>query len=263
MADATAPITAYVTALTAPTDGHLAALDGALAPDVVVLGMFGPGDGLDAVRRSIATSPRVAMLQGAAWSAPEGDGAGTVVRAAFPAGAPLGGVVLHVTVDAAGRIARVEQEMVVAAPPETTPLALTDEVNAAVAGAFDNGTTMMLAYVDAGGEPHLSLRGTVQPFSPTQLAMWVRDRGGGFLKALPGHPQVALFYRDPATRATYQFAGRAHVEEDPSVRDAVYRSSPEPERNLDARRAGAAVIVDLDRVESSGPSGRFRMERST
>jgi hypothetical protein len=92
--------------------------------------------------------------------------------------------------------------------------------------------------------------------------MWVRDRGGGFLKAIPDHPRVALFYRDPATRATYQFAGRAHVDEDPGVRERVYRNSPEPERNLDARRLGAAVVIDLDRVEGSGPAGRFRMERS-
>jgi hypothetical protein len=92
--------------------------------------------------------------------------------------------------------------------------------------------------------------------------MWVRERGGGLLKAIPRYPRVALFYRDPATRTTYQFAGRAHVDEDPGVRDTVYRNSPEPERNLDARRLGAAVIVDLDRVEGSGPGGRFRMERS-
>jgi hypothetical protein len=262
MPDAAAPIAAYVAALTDPDEGHLAALGDALAADVVVLGMFGPGTGLDDVRSSIATSPRLAMLKGASWSAPELDGSTATARATFAPGGPLGGVVLHVAINDAGAIMRVEQEMVPAPRPATTPLALTDEVNAAVAGAFDNGTTMMLAYVDAGGEPHLSLRGTTQPFSPTQLAIWVRDRGGGFLAALPGHPHVALFYRDPATRATYQFAGRAHVEEDPGVRDRVYRSSPEPERNLDARCLGAAVVVDLDRVEGSGPSGRFRMERS-
>ena len=262
MPDGTAPIAAYVAALTDPSEGHLTSLGDALAADVVVLGMFGPGSGLDDVRGSIATSPRLAMLKGATWSAPELDGSTATARATFASGAPLGGVVLHVTVNDAGAITRVEQEMLPAPRPAATPLALSDEINAAVAGAFDNGTTMMLAYVDAAGEPHVSLRGTTQPFSPTQLAMWVRDRSGGFLAAIPGHPHVALFYRDPATRATYTFAGRAHVEEDPAVRGRVYGASPEPERNLDARRLGAAVVIDLDRVEGSGPGGRFRMERS-
>src|SRR5581483_11544133 len=56
-----------------------------------------------------------------------------------------------------------------------TPLALTDEIKTAVAGAFDNGTPIVVAYVDAEGVPHLSLRGSTQPYSDTQLAMWIRD----------------------------------------------------------------------------------------
>src|SRR5437762_549786 len=79
-------------------------------------------------------------------------------------------------------------------------------------GALLNRTPILVAYVDSAGWPHLSLRGTTQVFSPTQLALWVRDPEGGILKAIPNHPEVALWYRDTANRTTYQFAGRAHVD---------------------------------------------------
>jgi hypothetical protein len=254
------PVETYVTALADPSDAHVDALGSALADDVVVLGMFGPGDGRDAVQQSLRSPQR--FLGGATWGRPETDGTTVTVDATFVPGTALAGVRLHLTLDEAGRVARVEQEMLTAPRPPGVPLALTEDIARAVAGAFANGTPMVLSYVDELGEPHLSLRGTTQVFSPTQLAMWARDRGGGLLKAIPAHPHVALFYRDPATRTSYQFAGRAHVEEDPDVRDTVFRSSPEAERNLDARRLGAAVIIDLDRVEGTGPGGRFRMERS-
>jgi hypothetical protein len=254
------PAEVYVTALADPSDAHIDALRSALADEVVVLGMFGPGDGVDAVQESLRAPQR--FLQGAMWGRPETDGATVTVDATFVPGTALAGVRLHITMDGAGRVARVEQEMLTAARPAAVPLVLTEDIARAVAGAFANGTPMVLSYVDELGEPHLSLRGTTQVFSPTQLAMWARDRGGGLLKAIPANPHVALFYRDPATRASYQFAGRAHVEEDPNVRDSVFLSSPAAERNLDARRLGAAVIIDLDRVEGTGPAGRFRMERS-
>jgi hypothetical protein len=36
------------------------------------------------------------------------------------------------------------------------------------------------------------------------------------------------------------------------VRDTVYADTAAPERNLDARRLGVAVLVDLDRVGGHG-----------
>ena len=262
MPDAAASIATYVTALGDPSEPHLEALGGALAADVVVLGMFGPGEGLDAVRESIRTSPRRALLAGAEWAPPVVDGTTVRAEATFAPPAAMAGVALHVTLDDAGRVARVVQELRMAPPPPATPLLLTHDIKQAIDGALLNGTPLVLAYVDAGGEPHLSLRGTTQVFSDVQLAMWVRERGGGLLRALPTNPHVALFYRDPATRATYQFNGRARVDEDAVVRGTVFDNSPEPERNIDPLRLGAAVVIDLDRVEGSGPTGRFRMERA-
>jgi len=130
-----------------------------------------------------------------------------------------------------------------------------------VNGALANGTPMVVAYVDADGAPHLSLRGSTQSHGETQLALWIRDPAGGLLHAIPEHPTLALFYRDASRGRTYQFTGRAHVDDDPATRAAVHADQPEVERNLDPYQRGVAVIVDLDRVEGTGPAGRFRLER--
>jgi len=261
MADQASSIHEYVNVLQDPSDEHLESLSNFMAPDVVVVGMVGAGEGLDAVREALARPPRPGLLSTATAGAPslEGD-AGTVELTLAP-GAPIAGLDLHVTFDAEHRISRVEQQMHGAPPPPPIALSLTDDVKQAIAGALMNGTPVVVAYVDAEGVPHLSLRGSTQPYSDTQLAIWVRDPGGGMLRALPTNPAVALFYRDPATRAAYTFTGRASIATDPDVRDTVYAHTPAPERNIDARRLGSAVIVDLDRVEGMGPAGRFVMVR--
>ena len=261
MIDPVDALAAYVAALQDPSPEQLDALVAALAPDVVVVGLAGAGAGPDGVREALLNPARPGLLAGATWSAPAIDGASATVEVTLAAGRPIAGLVLHVGFDADGRVASVEQQMVAAPPPAAIPLRLTDDINAAVAGALLNGTPIVVAYVDAGGAPHLSLRGSTQPYSDTRLAMWVRDPGGGLLAAIATNPHLALFYRDPATRTSYQFAGRARVDADPVVRDRVFAATPEPERTTDARRLGVAVIIDLDRVEGMGPGGRIRMER--
>jgi hypothetical protein len=252
----------YVAALIDPRDDHLEALDDALSKGALVAGPVGAGEGLEAIRHALAEPRLPGLLKGATASVRELEAERATVDLQLAPGRAMSGLVLHITFDGAGSIASVEQEMITAPPPPTTPLMLTDDIKAAVAAAFDNGTPIVVAYVDADGVPHLSLRGSTQPFSDTQLAMWIRDSSGGLVTALPTNPHVALFYRDPATRTSYQFSGSAHVDSDPGVRDTVYANTAELERNLDARRLGVAVIVDLERVEGRGPGGPIRMERS-
>jgi hypothetical protein len=252
---------AYVAAVQDPSPEHLDALAAALAPGVVVVGLAGAGTGPDGVREALVHPERPGLLAGAAWSAPVMEKTSATVNVTLAAGRPIAGLVLHVQFNGEGQITVVEQQMRPAPPPAPTPLRLTEDINAAVAGALLNGTPIVVAYVDADGAPHLSLRGSTQPYSDTQLAMWVRDPAGGLLAAIRTNPHVALFYRDPTTRTSYQFAGRARADADPGVRDRVFADTPEPERNTDARRLGVAVIIDLDRVEGMGPGGRIRMER--
>jgi hypothetical protein len=140
-------------------------------------------------------------------------------------------------------------------------LALTDEIRSAVNDALANGTPLVVAYVDADGGPHLSFRGSTQAYGDDQLAIWVRDPEGGLLQAIAGNPRIGLLYRDPVTRRSYRFGGRARVVDDPELSGAIYAASPEAERDRDAQRRGKAVLVDLDLVEGMGGQGRFRMER--
>jgi predicted pyridoxine 5'-phosphate oxidase superfamily flavin-nucleotide-binding protein len=261
MPELSAAVDAYVAALVDPTDEHLDALAGALSDRAVVVGPAGPGESRETIRDALANPRLPGLLTGATPSVREVEPHGATVELELAPGKAMSRLVLHVAFDGAGRIVRVEQEMALAPPPPVTPLRLTEDIKESVAGAFANGTPVVVAYVDAAGVPHLSLRGSTQPYGDTQLAMWIRDPAGGLVRALPDNPHVALFYRDPATRTSYQFTGRARVDSDPHVRDTVYANTAAPERNLDARRLGVAVLVDLDSVEGMGPAGRIRMER--
>jgi hypothetical protein len=107
----------------------------------------------------------------------------------------------------------------------------------------------------------VSPRGTVQSWSDTALAMWARDPNGGMLRAIPTNQNVSLFYRDGANRTSYEMVGRMRVTEDPDERQRVFDGSPLIERNFDPMLRGKAIIVDLDAVVGSGPSGRVNMRR--
>ncbi len=129
---------------------------------------------------------------------------------------------------------------------------LTDEMRVAIGNALTDRTPLIVAYVDADDQPSISYRGSTHAHSDDQLAIWVRNPNGGILKAVATRPKVSLLYRNPETRTMWAFQGRARVDDSPQVRQRVYDSSPEPERNLDKERAGKALIIDLDRVISRG-----------
>lgn len=232
-----------------------------LADDVVVAGIIAGGAGKEAVLAALAALPAPALLAPAEWSEPVREDGALAVRAMLPGGRPFGGIAFWVTLDATGKIKRVDQELVAAPAPPPSPVALGDDVREAFAAALANGTPVVVAYVDAHGLPHVSLRGTAQVLSADQVAVWARNPEGGLVKAIPANPHMTLFYRDPKTRTSYQVSGRAHITQDAGVREAVFSNSPELERNLDPRRRGVAVVIDVDFAEGAGPTGRFHMER--
>jgi hypothetical protein len=138
---------------------------------------------------------------------------------------------------------------------------LTDAHAELLSGALANGTPMIVAYVDADGRPHLSFRATVQVFGPDRLGMWIRDPAGGLARALATNPHLSCFYSDRAKGVTLQFSGRGHIDDTDAVRNAVYDGSPEAERNMDWRKRGVAVVVDLDQVDGRDSAGRVEMAR--
>jgi hypothetical protein len=259
MIDRMSAIEAYRGAL---GGGDAAAVAGQLADDVVVETNFGRAEGAEAAVALLA-EPRTAGLLagGARWLEPAAVGDAVTVVAELPATAPFGGIEFMFTF-AGDKIARVEQQILPAGPVKPMPLLLTEEIKGAVNGAFDNATPMLIAYDDADGEIHLSFRGTIQAYSADQLALWARDPGGGLPRHIAARQKVTLFYHDPATRISYTFYGRARVEDEPAARAAIFENSHPRERQMDFRRLGVAIVVDLDRVEGRGPRGRILMTRS-
>ena len=147
------------------------------------------------------------------------------------------------------------------APTPLTEMKLTDEIKTAVNGALENRTPVIFAYVDENGQASLSFRGSTQAYSDNQLAIWVRNPEGGLQAALPKNPKVTLMYRHPETRTTLQFKGSGRIDDSAAVREKVYDSSPEAERNADAEKKGKALIIDLERVDGTMPGFRVQMRR--
>jgi hypothetical protein len=129
-----------------------------------------------------------------------------------------------------------------------SPFALTSEIKALVAGAFDSGNVLLLAAVGKDQKPVLSFRGSTAVFSDTQLSFWARNAEGGTIDAISDNPHVALMYRSPSV-PLLQFIGRARIVDDPVERTRAFDLAPEKERASDPERKGRAVIVDLDEVK--------------
>jgi Pyridoxamine 5'-phosphate oxidase len=248
--------------LSAPTDQNKAALAELLAEDAVSVSPMGNAEGKVAILAGFGQSPIGALFAQAKWSEPASGSKTVDMTCTFPAQAPIGGITLHLVFDEDDRINRIETGILPAAPPQATSIKINETMRVAVDGAFVNRTPITVAYVDRDGQPHLSLRGTTQVFSDDQLAIWIRNPEGGLLSAIENNPRLALLYRDPATRTTYQFYGRGHIDRSEETADQVYSNSPEFERNMDPQRRGIAVVVDLDRVEGRDASGALVMERS-
>ena len=74
---------------------------------------------------------------------------------------------------------------------------LTDEMRTAVNNALDDGHPVISTSVGADGQPSLAFFGSTQVYSDDQLAVWVRNREGGFLQRIAANPHVAFLYRNP------------------------------------------------------------------
>ena len=126
---------------------------------------------------------------------------------------------------------------------------------------------MVVASVDAEGQPRLTFRGSVQTFSDDQVGFWARNAEGGTMDNIAANPHVSMVMRNPDTRVVLQLMGRARRVEG-ADRERVYANAPEIEQRADAEKKGAGVIVDLDRVEgflgmdADGKPRFVRLQRS-
>ncbi len=146
-------------------------------------------------------------------------------------------------------------------PAAPGPIELNETISDAVNNSLTKGNPIVLAYVDEDGQPKMSFRGSAQVFSPNQLAVWVRNPGGGLQRALAKNPRISLLFRSPDPRMVLNFVGKGHLEGGDATRTKVYESSPQPEQNADKERKGLALVIDLDRVTGFGGGGMINMAR--
>jgi hypothetical protein len=156
------------------------------------------------------------------------------------------------------KIKRIEQQQQ-ALPPQPPTETIPGFVRGIINGALANGTPIVVAYTDENGQPVLSLRGSTQVYSDTQLCIWVRNADGGIIKNMARNNRLSLLYRDSKLRTTLIIQGRGHVESDPAIRERVYQLAPEVEQNHDPGRKGAALIIDVTSLSGTSVRGLVRV----
>jgi general stress protein 26 len=252
--------TALVAKFLSGLDGNEAAE--LLAPDAAFQALNVALHGKEAVAARFTTPPSSASYKEARWTTEE---TGNAVRAT---GTLPNGAKLVLTVETQGdRITLLQQQMLPGAPRPPTELKLPQEIQERINNALKERHPMIISYVDEAGQPNVTFRGSTQAFSDHQLAIWVRNRDGKMLRSIEKNPKMALMYRDEDTKATYNFQGRATIDTSEGVRQKIYATMAQVERDHDFAHLGVAVIIDLDLVEGyaglspQGPVNPIRMAR--
>jgi hypothetical protein len=246
------------------------ALEGLLRSDVA-LETNGPMPGAptetvngraDVLKRVTGNWAVTWALRHGRWKAPVETGETVIVDASFEM---LGGVTpaalsIRISFDAENRIGRIEQRYT---PRQVQPTAIIPPgARPLINNARTNETPICLAHTDENGNAALSFRGSIQVWSDTELCAWIRQASGGLVRAIAKNPVISLAYRD-GPRAMLLMAGRARVVSDPAIRDRVFEITPEVEQNHDPNRKGAAVIIEIDRMQGFSTGGEpVRMVRS-
>lgn len=127
------------------------------------------------------------------------------------------------------------------------PIALTEEMTAALDNAIADRAPCIVASASADGMPDLSYRGSIMVFDAGHLAYWERAKGET-LANLQENPRLAVLYRNPATRVGWRFYGVAEIITSGPVRDEVMARVNPLELAQDPERQGYAVLIRIDRV---------------
>jgi uncharacterized protein len=119
--------------------------------------------------------------------------------------------------------------------------------------AYPN-TPCVVASMMPDGYPQVTPRGSVVVIDDETLGFW--NRGGGTTATnVSDGAKVTVFYRNPAVReflpngGTARFYGTAELHKTGPLREKVWETMVQPERDRDPEKKGFAVIVRLERAE--------------
>jgi Pyridoxamine 5'-phosphate oxidase len=240
-----------------------------LHPDVRLQRLGLSVQGIDAVLQELQQGANAELSRRLHWQPPLADAdGGVLLNGVRRPDSRDRGLVFRLAFEGE-LIARVSQQRTAPPPPDAQALVLPESLKRMIDHALVERHPMLVACCDPEGQPVLSFRGSVQADGDDRLAMWIRSADGGFIRAIRHNPKLALLYRNEDSKATYTFQGRARVSDLPADRQRIYEAAPEAERAHDFARLGAAVLVDLDRVEGYaglGPGGQvdpIRLVRGT
>jgi len=206
--------------------------------------------------------PMTPVYNRATWSTPTLDDHTVKVEATSrDVFAPVPRFELAFTFNDQAQITQIEQIPLERSTPSVTDT-IPDFVRTYVNNALANGTPMVIACTDPDGSPNLTLRGATQVFSDTQLSVWLRHAEGDTVKAIRVNPRMAALYRDSRNRTTLVFHGRGHIATDEATRNRVFEIAPEVEQNHDPQRLGAALIIDVERMDGMSAHGMTQVRRS-
>jgi hypothetical protein len=206
--------------------------------------------------------PMTPVYYRATWSNPTLDDHTVKVEATSrDVFAPVPRFELAFTFNDQAQIIQIEQIPLERATPSVTET-IPDFVKTYVNNALANGTPMVIACTNPDGSPNLTLRGATQVFSETQLSVWLRHAEGDTVKAIRLNPKMAALYRDSRNRTTLVFHGRGHIATDEPTRNRVFEIAPEVEQNHDPQRLGAALIIDVERMDGMSAHGVTQVRRS-
>jgi hypothetical protein len=243
----------------AVTDGQAVELLALLHPQARLMALGKTLDGADAVAADLLSEGGRAAWRALIWTPAAPAGSAVRMRGERAPGTRDRGLVLTFAFED-DRVRTLQIQRIPPPPPEARPLVVPPALRTAIDRALLEKRPMLLAHVGADGQPVLSFRGSTQVYSDDQLAMWVRNADGELIRAIATQPRVAFMYRNEEARATYQLQGRARVVVDEGVRRQVFDRSAEAERAHDFAMLGAAVVIDLDRIEGwagVGPQGQI------
>jgi hypothetical protein len=225
-----------------------------MAPDVTFTSRGTVFAGDDVLERMAGLWPLMLALRSADWKY-EQAGDAIIAHATFGSiGASPDTYDLHMDFNGAGQITKVVETF--KAPAPAAPAAeMSTMVRKRINHALAEGRPITLAYVNDQGEPEISLRGSIQVFSGTQLCMWIRDAKSGLVRAINAGRPLSLLFREGPTRTTLIIKAKGRITTDEAERALAFDLSPEVEQRHDLPRNGAAAILDIISIKGAAPEG--------
>jgi len=215
--------------------------------------------GKDDVMDALKNGPNSQLMQQLIWQEPRQIKHQWQVEGRRKEGTLDRGLIISLDI-AQGCVVLVQQQKTAPPPPAPLPLVIPQALRAMINNALVEKHPILMAYCDLENQPVQTFRGSLQVFSDTQLAMWVRSPEGSFVKSIQMNPKVSFVYRNEETKATYSFQGKAQVSASEADRDIVYERSAIAEQDHDFAKQGVVVLVDLEKIEGYsglGPSGQL------